>query len=151
MESIRYSRSEDAGKEGFAARLEHIIGRQSIRKFALACGISEGTLRSYLKGDTFPTIDKISDLATAGKVSQEWLLFGDEINDPSATYARVPVLNYDLLLEVLLAVDKGMAQLKLDLPAEKKAKLITLLYDYFTNRQEPVDMTNVIRFIDIAK
>tara|TARA_B100000029_G_scaffold484253_1_gene536249 strand:- start:298 stop:873 length:576 start_codon:yes stop_codon:yes gene_type:complete len=40
------------------------------------CGLSEATLRSYLSGDTYPTLDRLELISSAANVDPEWLVFG---------------------------------------------------------------------------
>lgn len=61
----------------FPERLATVIGDDSLRSFARASGLSEGVVRNYLRGETFPTLDRLDQLAVAGKVSAAWLATGD--------------------------------------------------------------------------
>jgi phage repressor protein C with HTH and peptisase S24 domain len=68
----------------------------SLRGFSKQCGLSEATLRSYLSGATYPTLDRLMLIAEASKVDPQWLAFGTE--DDVATevkgmedYAFVPL------------------------------------------------------------
>lgn len=66
-----------------------------MRGFSRNCGLSEATLRSYLSGDTYPTLDRLEMIAKAGKVSATALAFGS--SEPKAkaqdadSYAYVPL------------------------------------------------------------
>jgi transcriptional regulator with XRE-family HTH domain len=61
---------------GFAERLRQAIGPRSQSLFAQQCGLSEGVIRSYLRGDTYPTLDRLTVLAEAGGARLEWLATG---------------------------------------------------------------------------
>lgn len=61
----------------FSERLKEAIGDQSVRGFARAAGLSETVLRSYARGDTLPTIDRLAQIAAASGRSIAWLM-GDE-------------------------------------------------------------------------
>jgi phage repressor protein C with HTH and peptisase S24 domain len=65
-----------AGIGCFKDRLKDLIGKDGVRGFSRKCGLSEATLRSYLSGDTFPTLDRLDLIARAGKVSPVELAFG---------------------------------------------------------------------------
>lgn len=60
------------------------------------CGLSEATLRSYLSGATYPTLDRLMQIAEASQVDPQWLAFG-VIQDEKAPapgmedYAFVPL------------------------------------------------------------
>lgn len=68
--------SAGTGVRYFSQRLRVTIGSRSVRGFARQCGFSEGVLRSYLKGDTYPTLDRLNALAKAGGVDEAWLATG---------------------------------------------------------------------------
>lgn len=61
----------------FKERLRKVKYTQSLRGFSKLCGLSEATLRSYLSGDTYPTLDRLMQIALAAKVSPTWLAFGE--------------------------------------------------------------------------
>ena len=57
-------------------RLRESISSHSLRGFSRLCGLSEATLRSYLSGDTYPTLDRLELISSAANVDPEWLAFG---------------------------------------------------------------------------
>ena len=83
------------GIECFKERLRGIIAGGSLRAFSRECGLSEATLRSYLSGDTYPTLDRLEMIARAGKISPTELAFGTMHAAIAAgdddTYAYVPL------------------------------------------------------------
>ncbi len=85
----------DNGIERFKDRLKAIIQGGSLREFSRECGLSEATLRSYLSGDTYPTLDRLEMIARAGKVSATELAFGSSESKKEAlssdSYAYVPL------------------------------------------------------------
>jgi hypothetical protein len=60
----------------FPDRLLEMIDGESVRGFSRKSGVSEAVLRSYLKGDTSPSLERVAVLASAGGVSVEWLTAG---------------------------------------------------------------------------
>lgn len=83
------------GIERFKDRLKAIIQGGSLRGFSRECGLSEATLRSYLSGETYPTLDRLEMIARAGKVSPTELAFGSSdsqsgVEDGDA-YAYIPL------------------------------------------------------------
>lgn len=48
------------------------------RGFARESGLSEGAIRSYLSGETYPTLDRLEQIAQAAHVSAVWLAFGEQ-------------------------------------------------------------------------
>lgn len=68
----------------FKDRLKALVTGKSLRGFSRECGLSEATLRSYLAGETYPTLDRLELIAKAGNVSPLELAFG-----ATAKYAPV--------------------------------------------------------------
>jgi len=71
----RPSSTHELGR--FPDRLKELIGSSSVRSFAIKCGLSEAVLRSYLRGNTFPTLDRLELIATSGEVRAGWLATGE--------------------------------------------------------------------------
>ncbi|MGP9666327.1 XRE family transcriptional regulator [Halomonas sp. AOP22-C1-8] len=65
----------------FKDRLKTAMASHSLRGFSKICGLSEATLRSYLSGATYPTLDRLMLIAEASKVDPQWLAFGQEKTD----------------------------------------------------------------------
>ncbi|WP_256930768.1 helix-turn-helix domain-containing protein [Pseudomonas sp. ABC1] len=61
---------------GFSERLRLAIGSNSLRGFSRECKLSEATLRSYLSGETYPTLDRLEQIAEAAGMSPITLAFG---------------------------------------------------------------------------
>lgn len=75
----------------FKDRLKEIMGSVGARAFARSCGLSEGAIRSYLSGETFPTLDRLAQIAHATKVDPMWLAFGGVQKQDEDVYAYVPL------------------------------------------------------------
>lgn len=75
------------GINRFSERLQ--IAMQGMTNVALAakCGISESAVRSYLKGKSFPAIDKIQSIAEACSAPMIWLIVGESIAENDAKIA----------------------------------------------------------------
>lgn len=65
----------------FGERLQSLIGKQSYRAFAEKCGMSEKVIRNYVKGITYPSLDRLASIAATCGVSREWLAFGSHGED----------------------------------------------------------------------
>lgn len=61
---------------GFPSRLRLAIGEMTPNAFALKCGMSDGLLRAYLAGSSYPGLEKLLVLAKNGGVSVGWLAAG---------------------------------------------------------------------------
>ncbi|WP_321532307.1 XRE family transcriptional regulator [uncultured Desulfuromonas sp.] len=67
----------DRQTDAFPERLLEALKGISNRSFAERCGISEGTVRRYLKGDGFPTLDTLEKMAHEADVCFPWLATGE--------------------------------------------------------------------------
>ncbi|MDT7083480.1 helix-turn-helix domain-containing protein [Citrobacter europaeus] len=74
------------GPEYFGERLKTVIGKQSVASFARDCGVSEASMRKYLKTDTVPGIDSVAMIAACTGRSLTWLITGE--GDPFTDNAR---------------------------------------------------------------
>lgn len=79
----------------FKQRLKEAMRGQAPRGFARMAQLSEGAIRSYLSGETYPTLDRLEQIANASGVSAVWLAFGIGLgSEPSTaddTYTYVPL------------------------------------------------------------
>ncbi|QLG90901.1 c repressor [Pseudomonas yamanorum] len=62
----------------FRDRLKEAMGARAARGFARDSSLSEGAIRSYLSGETYPTLDRLEQIAQAAGVSAMWLAFGED-------------------------------------------------------------------------
>lgn len=85
--------SSAALADSLAARLQAVIGRESVSSFARRCGLAESVLRTYLKDGRMPPLDKASAIAAAAGVTVDWLATGSGAHvaaEARAVYAAVP-------------------------------------------------------------
>lgn len=66
----------DFDQPSFVERLHKVIGNEPVRSFARRAGMSDSGLKRYLYEGTIPPIDRAINLAMAGGVSFDWLVFG---------------------------------------------------------------------------
>ena len=62
----------------FNERLRIAMGDMSNHALARQSGLSEASIRKYVKGDSYPTIDNAAKVADACGVSLAWLLTGED-------------------------------------------------------------------------
>ena len=67
---------QSSGLESFANRFQRAIGAEAVYAFGRRAGVSDTSLRSYLKGSSVPSIDKAVMLAEAASVRLQWLVTG---------------------------------------------------------------------------
>lgn len=95
-----------------AARLQALIGKESVSSFARRCGLAESVLRTYLKDGRMPPLDKAMAIAATAGVSIDWLATGiaaQQAAQVPAKYAVAPLavaaqLDVGILEQVLATV-----------------------------------------------
>lgn len=60
----------------FGGRLNTVINGEPYKSFASKCGMSDKAIRDYVNGKTYPSLDKIGQIAKAAGCSFEWLATG---------------------------------------------------------------------------
>ncbi|ECF5615905.1 helix-turn-helix transcriptional regulator [Salmonella enterica subsp. enterica] len=68
----------------FSERLKIAMGEMSNHALARQSGLSEASIRKYVKGDSYPTIDNAAKVADACGVSLAWLLTGEGCENDGA-------------------------------------------------------------------
>ena len=112
---------------------------------ALAAGISTDQLARYMRGENQPSFTAMATLAHQHGISLDWLATGN--GDMKGGR-----LDMDLLSLILDTVEAALAEIKIELSPDKKAKLVSLLYSLHEGgNSEAVQMSNVIRLIDYGK
>lgn len=115
-------------------------------------GIPRRTLETYISGAAEPKAAALARIADAVGVTVDWLLLLDSKGrEPSGSYI-VGGFDEQLLQEVIETLEEALQAEGLVLPPAKKAKLVILVYRYYqASDDEAIDMSNVIRFIDVAR
>ncbi len=106
--------------EGFAERLQSLIGEMSVSAFARKVGLSEALIRKYLKGAE-PGLARANQIAMGANCSLEWLATGC-----GYLYRQAEVVDREALGAALLLLKEQRSGLTL--PDEEA--LVTLLAYY---------------------
>lgn len=80
-------------------------------------------------------------------VSVEYLVTGDD----KTPGAELPVLDTELLVVILQAIKIALNTRHIELPPEKEARLIELLYTHYLKTGEKVEKSHVLGLIELAK
>ncbi|MGY3943547.1 hypothetical protein [Aeromonas tecta] len=123
--------------DGFAARLQSLIGEGSVSAFARKVGLSEALLRKYLKGAE-PGLGKANQIAMGANCSLEWLATGC-----GYLYRQAEVVDREALAAASLLLQERNPEQAL--PDEDQ--LVTLLaYYQFLRSHKQAD-----GFLDLAR
>jgi len=116
----------NSNSPNFHDRLSLILEKEeSIAGFARKAGVSEGTIRSYLRAGTLPKIDNAAAIAEAAGVSLDWLWFGE-------TEAMLPEneeLHLDHLILAIQFIEDWLTKHKRSISVNNKARMISKLYE----------------------
>ena len=145
----------------FSERLRAAIGESSVRAFAQGIGVSPAVFHQYLHDKSEPTRPIMNAIAKAGNVNLLWLSTGEGPMRPGDDDSIVqPVLavslDYELLQNVITAVNDAVAAGAYDLSASQEAALITGVYQCFSSGPPGVPISKsavelLLRAINPAK
>lgn len=127
--TLRPTLSAEVGR--FPDRLKEAIGSESVRAFAARAGISEAVLRSYLRSDSFPTLDRLDLIARAAERPPAWFI-SQESEAQSQSHA---VSEEDLRIAIEM-IDGEMAKAGKVLPLAARAEAIAIVYDLLVSPEE---------------
>lgn len=167
-------------KTPFRERLEQLIGDEGPYAWAKRVGIPRSGFWRIWTEDATPQKKTIAKIVEATGVSADWLLHGrgeppqqvamgvkkppatpaaaveqpaEEAISPGAAAFNAAVnapVNLALLEDSIKLVEALILTRHLILPPDKKARLITLIYDYCLNKgQRRADQATVARFVDL--
>lgn len=122
--------------EGFAERLQSLIGEMSVSAFARKVGLSEALIRKYLKGAE-PGLARANQIAMGANCSLEWLATGC-----GYLYRQAEVVDR----EALAAAQQLLVEQQPGVGLPDEAALVTLLaYYQFLRTHKKAD-----GFLDLA-
>ena len=131
----------DDVKKSLGRRLADIRSRLGLSQTELAgeLGVSPRSYQSYERGERDAPTASLIELCQKFDIDPTWLLLG-----PDAKAS----LNEAILEGVLRAVDEYLQSIQGELPPEKKARLVKLLYMHFRDKQT-VDNKRVTEFAEL--
>lgn len=109
------------------------------------------SLQNYISGKQQPGTDALLKFHRAFDVNLNWLLTGEgvqeveKVNSEPSSY----VLNEKLLMQIVEGVEKVLAKKQKILSADKKARVITMLYKTAAKDQS-IDPETIKQLIEIA-
>ncbi len=147
-------------------RIKKVRGDLSQFGFGKILGVGQAAVSNYEKGrvpDGF-TLKKIAD---HGGVTVEWILHGEEAKQLlleeslllTRSQAGVPGLveptvfayvDKSILADIIERVEEGLKRKKRPLGSQRKAHLISLLYDEYQKTGRPPDKSTIQDFLDLV-
>lgn len=134
----------DAGIARFPTKLREAIGGQSIRAFARACELSDAVLHVYLRGETYPTLDRLDQIAAAAGRPPGWFIGAGEAVAASQSVRPDAVA----LRSAVEAVDTALELAGVDVQASDRAELYVRAYELLADATNvPQATAQVLRLI----
>lgn len=125
-----------------------------VTNMAHRTGLSESVLRKWRSGASDPKRSDLVKVADAAGVSVEWLATGREdvpgITEDGATYTATPRVDLDQLEEVIAKTRRRFKERGLDLTPESEARVIRLIYEFYTREGKPMDEASLNNIIELA-
>lgn len=115
----------DPGIGRFRDRLKEALAGEALKPFAKRAGISEGSIFSYLSGQTYPALDRLDAICTATGRSASWFIASDQgasaaSHDLSEANLRIAIEYADKAIRDTTGADWA--------PPTLYARLLKLLY-----------------------
>ena len=140
---------------GIADRIKN--ARESLgfdqKSFAESIGVSSGsTISRWERGLNFPPADTLAVIQEKYGISVEWIVTGrGSMKGETTRTPRVkpPLLDTDVLNQVIVGVEQALAEMGRVLKPEKKAELIILLYEHFVTKDE-VEEETIERWLKVV-
>lgn len=155
MEPEIKKETETHGLRQFPERLRLSLAGRSIRGFAKDCGLSEGVLRSYLRGDTYPSLDRLEAIALAADVNDGWLATGvgtmkrGETFEARESRGVYRPMNEMLIGDIIEQIETCLQASGREIPPAKKKELVLMAYD-LSLAEGAVDRGTIERLVKLV-
>lgn len=135
------------------SRVKQYIDSDKDADVARALKVSPSAIPTWRKRGTVPYGD-IVKFAYANDVSLDWLFYGGPIDIETATdleLGRSYPIDKQLLAICIEAADVMIKEMGVELSPEKRAQIVSLLYEQYEDMAEPeIDSEKVVRLIKLA-
>lgn len=141
----RYVKASAWNSDAFSQRLKRAMGSRSAYSLEQETGIAQSLVRKYLSGQSIPGTDKLVALAAATGVSVQWLATGEERQGDGSES-----VDLDTLEEVIAKTRAKFKERGISLSPPAEAKVIRLIYEFYTRQGEPMDEASLDNVIELA-
>jgi transcriptional regulator with XRE-family HTH domain len=118
-------------ESSIGGRIRIARGGASQKRTALLLDVGITTLQRWENNVTSPTVDSLNHIAKTLGVNACWLLTGEGVARGESPSPAGREVDTDFLTQIIEGVEAYLDEQNAELPADKKAGLITLLYDHF--------------------
>jgi transcriptional regulator with XRE-family HTH domain len=139
----------------FPDRLKKARGATSQKEFSEMVGVHNSTFSRWERGEQYPSQPDICKiLQIRPLISPAWLVTGEgpmeRSADPPPSKSDSPI-KLSILKDVIEAVEEHLDDRDLELVPDKKAELISILYEMVIEKDEQkVDKAAVLRLVKLA-
>lgn len=133
----------------FSERLRVLIKEKlniSQVKFSNKIGISDGYLSMVLANKRGPSSEMIVGIFLNYREYMHWLITGEDENIESVNRS----IDIDILRQIIEGVEEGLKRNKLKLEPDKKARLISLLYEHYSESDKEPDNKTVTKYLQLV-
>jgi transcriptional regulator with XRE-family HTH domain len=102
------------------------------KEFADIIGITQGALSGLENEKSKPSAETLESLVRHTNINPKWLLTGED----DTNYQPDSPVDTKFLQEIIAGVEEGLLKNNLSLRPEKKAELISLLYEQFDEKRK---------------
>ena len=142
----------------FKSRFSQIIGNEKPYAWASRHGVAKATVSNVLNKNGLPSAEQLSKISDSTGVSIDWLLTGEGsmyrsgISGVPSSSSRTIKEDVDLIRDVVLVVEEVFEREGLSLPPDKKAELVSLLFEEVRKGEVSIpDLGNkVLRLVRFA-
>lgn len=120
-------------------------------------GRSEGAVRKWLRAESEPNVSDLRAICSSCGANAEWLIngLGDSglipqgVRETPASYGAPPLMDDDLLEDIMIAVDEASDASGAKIAINTKSSMVTLLYG-LCRASGTVDRAAVSRLLKLA-
>ena len=136
-------------ESSLGGRIRAARGDLSQKKVSSLLGVGIATIQRWENNGTSPSAESLLNLSNILGVNACWLLTGEGAAQQELLPDNQAEVDTDLLGQIIEGVEIYLNQENAELPAEKKAGLISLLYDRF-RAEGKIEKNLLNRFIKLV-
>jgi transcriptional regulator with XRE-family HTH domain len=109
------------------------------------------TISRWERGLAFPPADILAAIHEKYGINIHWLLTGNgSMSDQGPECHTTKAIESDILRQIIREVEDGLVSKASVIDPDKKARLITLLYDYAIRTGQAVERETIQKYLDLV-